>query len=267
MSIEIQCPSGLTGTIRGLKGKEAKHLSDRQAVKSGKFMDKILGSCWESTIDPGPYTLDKNGVLDWSKVLVGDRFFALVRVRIETFGQSYEFKVQCGNSACRESFSWNINLLKDLALKKLAAKDLEGFKEGNKLEGTIPWGPRTTDPNTGDISQPERKKFSFRLHTGVDEARMAKFRAQQPALTALVLARIHEIDGVSEVEKRKFIDESEFKVLTDLISEMDKHDCGLETGFDIECPACYAQTEVQLPFERNFLFPQGVDSSSQKTSE
>ena len=72
MSTVITCPSGLSGEIRGLKGKEGKLLADRAAARSGSTFEKILAGCWLATIDPGIYDLPDNGAVDWSRVLVAE---------------------------------------------------------------------------------------------------------------------------------------------------------------------------------------------------
>lgn len=240
MSKEVTCPSGMSGVIRGLKGKEAKHLSDRQAVRSGMFMDQILASCWEQTTDPGPYEMGEQGLPDWSKVLVGDRTYVFVQIRAETFGSDYDFPVQCDK--CRETFDWTVDLLK-LPIKALSPEDSSAFSQGNRIEGEIPW-------------EGGQRKFWFKLNTGDDEVRMAKQRRQQKiALSNLVLYRVQAIDGVEDHQRRKFFEEAPFKAMMDVLHAMDEHDCGIDTSFEVECPECLAQTEVELPFGRNFFFP------------
>src|SRR4051794_41098829 len=100
MTTHIVCPSGLAGEIRGLKGKEGKVLSDRTAARAGALFEKILAGCWLGTTDPGIYELsetgstDSTGTIDWSKILVADRFYALLQIRALTFGDEYAFSVQ-----------------------------------------------------------------------------------------------------------------------------------------------------------------------------
>jgi hypothetical protein len=78
MSVVIDCPSGLQLQIRGLKGKEGRLLSDRNAVRQGTVLDSLLVACTEAVLDPGPYTPKADGKLDWNQVLIGDRFFTLL---------------------------------------------------------------------------------------------------------------------------------------------------------------------------------------------
>ncbi len=96
----ITCPSRLTGRIRGMKVREERILSDRKLAKAGGQIDALLVACWEETLDAGPYDFGEK-TIDWGRVLQGDRFFALLRLRALTYGPQYAFAVPCQNEACR----------------------------------------------------------------------------------------------------------------------------------------------------------------------
>ena len=241
MSTTIICPSGLSGEIRGLKGKEGKLLADRVAARSGSTFEKILSGCWLSTTDPGLYDVPEGTSLDWSKVLVADRFYALLQIRALTFGEDYAFGVQCQSAGCRDRFEWTLNL-KDLPFRPLTTEAKEAFRNGNRFETKLPRDGR---------------KVWFRLMTGADEIRAAsalKAGRDGMLLTALGL-RIVEIEGVQENDKRKFLDEMEMADAAALLDQFDEADGGVETTIEVECPACAGVQEVQLPFERGFFLP------------
>ncbi len=242
MSTHIVCPSGLAGEIRGLKGKEGKLLADRAAARAGATFEKILAGCWLATTDPGLYTLDDGGALDWSKVLVADRFYALLRIRALTFGDEYAFSVQCQSAGCRERFEWTLDL-KDLPVTPLSDAAKAAFKAGNRFETKLGDG----------------RKVWFRLMTGADEVRAAgalKHGRDGMLLTALAL-RIVEIEGVADSDKRKFLDDMELADAAALLDRFDEADGGVETSIEVECPSCMGVQEVQLPFERGFFLPRG----------
>jgi|SRR5579884_2481333 len=240
MSTHIVCPSGLAGEIRGLKGKEGKLLADRAAARAGSTFEKILSGCWLSTTDPALYDVPEGGALDWSKVLVADRFYALLQIRALTFGEEYAFSVQCQSAGCRERFEWTLNL-KDLPVAPLSDAAKAAFKAGNRFETKLHDG----------------KKVWFRLMTGADEIRAAGvLRAGRDGmlLTALAL-RIVEIEGVPDTDKRKFLDDMEMADAAALLDRFDEADGGVETTIEVECPSCMGVQEVQLPFERGFFLP------------
>ena len=54
MGTTIVCPSGLSGEIRGLKGKEGKLLADRVAARTGSTFEKIRSHRWRSSASTTP---------------------------------------------------------------------------------------------------------------------------------------------------------------------------------------------------------------------
>jgi hypothetical protein len=241
MTMNIICPSGLTGEIRGLKGKEGKLLSDRSAARAGSTFEKLLAGCWVTTTDPCIYDLADDGTLDWSKVLVADRFYTLLQIRALTFGDDYAFSAQCQSPACRERFEWTLNL-QELPVVALSEASKAAFKAGNRFETTLPRDGR---------------KVWFRLSTGADELRAANvLKANRDgALLAALALRIVEIDGVADRDRRKFLDDMEMADATALLDQFDAADGGVETRIEVECPDCLAVQDVQLPFERGFFLP------------
>jgi hypothetical protein len=241
MTTHIVCPSGLAGEIRGLKGKEGKLLSDRSSARAGATFEKILAGCWLTTTDPGLYELSGDGTLNWAKVLVADRFYALLQIRAQTFGNDYAFSVQCTTTSCRERFEWTLNL-QELPVVRLTDAAKAAFRAGNRFETTLPRDGR---------------KVWFRLMTGADEVRAAsvlKAGREATLLTALGL-RIVEIEGVPDQERRRFLDDIEMADATALLDQFDETDGGVETAIEVECPACLGIQDVQLPFERGFFLP------------
>jgi len=238
MSILVQCPSGLAGEIRGIK---AKLFADRTLSKSGAVMDRLLQSCWLETIDPGVYDFTDEASPDWSKVLVGDRFYALLQIRRATFGDEYAFSVQCQSVGCRRRFEWEL-CLDDLPVRALSAEARATFQQGNRFEIVLPRSGR---------------RAWFRLLTGAEEARAATLRRQErdDHLIDAVDLRIVEIEGVAEKDRRRFLEEMELADLTRLLDASDEVDCGVETGIEVECPRCGDVQDIELPFARGFFLP------------
>ena len=241
MPSHIICPSGLAGEVRGLTGKEGKLLADRSLARSGATIDRILGSCWVQTTDAGVYELADGANPDWSKVLVGDRFYALVQIRRASFGDDYAFSVQCEAASCRERFEWELKL-GDLSVRALSDEAKAAFRGGNRFETALPRGDR---------------KVWFRLLSGADEVRAATLRRQgrENLLLEAVGLRIVEIEGVADKDRRRFLEDVELADLTALLDAFEHVDGGIETSIEVECPSCQAVQDVDLPFERGFFFP------------
>jgi hypothetical protein len=238
MSHVIECPSGLRGTVRGLKVKELNILADRRLAKSGRQFDQILAGCWLETIEQGPYVLGDQS-LDWSTVLQGDRFYAMLKIRAASLGADYAFAVVCQNAACGHRFEWEV-CLDELPVKALSEESRRRFQEGNRFETKL--------PGTGT-------RVWFRLAVGADESRMAKHRqAHQDALWSTMLAlRVIEIEGVPESQKRRFLEDLDVADAEHLRVAIDEVDCGVETTMDVECPECLGVQSVDLPFGPSFF--------------
>jgi hypothetical protein len=238
MSKLITCPSGLTGEIRGLTGRAFEVLGDRKLQRDGMLGDRILRECWLATSDPGPYEF-KDGKVDWAKVLTGDRTYALVQIRICMYGPQYTFRVPC--QQCRETIEWPLDL-NDLPVRLLAKEDLEGFRAGNRLTAELPDG----------------RKFAFRLPTGEDEHKVAKFGNGGGAILQALAARVYEVEGADPARTlRQFFEGEEMSVIFDFLRAMDEHDCGVETEVEVACsrPNCGVVQNVNVPFGQAFLFP------------
>mgnify|MGYP001820420783 CR=1 FL=1 len=238
MSDIITCPSGLSGRIRGMKVRGERVLSDRKLAKSGGHVDALLSACWEETLDHGPYDFGDQDI-DWEKVLQGDRFYALLKIRALTYGSDYAFAVTC--ESCRSRIEWELDL-NDLPLRALSDESRAAFLDGNRFETRLPEAA---------------KRVWFRLLTGADERKLSQLRrsAGQRLLSAMLAFRIMEVDGVEPRDKRGFIEDLSLGDADHLLDEFDRVDCGVETDVEVECPECFAVQDVELPFDRGFLMP------------
>lgn len=245
MSFPVTAPSGLKGSIRKLKVKEANILANSASARRGSTFDDMLRGCWLGTDDPGPYpptVCRVDGTTDWAKVLVADRFHILMQMRIATYGPIYTFKYQCDRQSCRESFDWEIDLVKDLQYRQLPAESIDRFKTDNRFETTI--------PSIG-------RKCWFRLQTGEMEQKASQLARQRKVevMTLSLASRIIEIDGVEGNDKLRFLDELDMDDAVALIDKLDEVDGGIDTDVNIECTACANSMAVKLPFEREFWLP------------
>lgn len=235
---KIICPSGLTGEVRALKVKEADALANQAAAKQGTSFEGVLSGCWTATLDPGPYAFAA-GKPEWSSVLVCDRFYTLMRIRAATYGERYEFQVnKC--VGCEERFGWELQL-NELPVKTLPEESIAVFKNGNKFQAHLSDG----------------RAVGFHLVTGsgeVNNARQARTRSMQ-RVTASLMGRIDEIDGVESKDKFKFINDLDMGEAMNLLEQFDAVDGGIETTLDIFCQHCGTNQEVQLPLDRNFWVP------------
>lgn len=229
----IVCPSGLSLGLRGLKGKEVKALSDRAALKKGTFFDKILSACTVEVVAPGPYSTAEDGALNWGDVLIGDRMYTLIQIRIATFGEQFLFKSQCGSCNAKSEYEIDLN---DLEVQRLAPVDLKAFVDGNRLSTKVPGSGAAV---------------LFRLPTGNDERRAVLNREKDKAIPLQTLvSQIISIEGVQDVAK--YLDELALSDVVALLKQLQTRDCGVETEIELECPECEAKRDIELPLGRAF---------------
>lgn len=236
----ITCPSGLSGRIRGMKVREERALADRKLARAGGQVDELLKACWEETLDAGPYDFGE-ATIDWGKVLQGDRFFALLKIRTLTYGPDYEFSVPCQNDACRARIDWELDL-GAIPVRPLSEESRAVFVAGNRFEAVLP-----------DCSA----RVCFKLMTGEDERRISRLRRSDGdrLLSATLAYRLVEAEGVAAKDLRRFVEELSLRDADALLDELDRVDCGVETSIEVECPECSLVQDVELPFERTFFMP------------
>lgn len=250
MPIPVTCPSGLSGRVRALKVREANMLADTAAIRRGTTFDSVLSSCWEATGDLGPYAPEvfigtaetKTDKLDWSKVLVADRLVTMIQIRIATYGPMYAFTVQCGSPSCRKSFTWEIDLAKDVPIKLIPDYALAAFANGNRLETHID----TPDGSGLDLV--------FKLLIGSDESKARALRGSR-IMTDALAARIVEIRGTHANDRVRLIEDFDMPIVRDILAALDSADGGVETDLDVECPECQNVIGVALPFGKEFYMP------------
>jgi len=249
---EVTCPSGLSGVVRGLRGTDIRAMSDRSAVKSGAAFEAMLASCWVRTTSDGPCYNFPEGKVDWSKVLVGDRMYVLLQIRLATYpGEAYPFKIKCPD--CLDPIDWEVDL-NLLHVKQLTPSAAATYKTGNEFPFKLDTG----------------LQGSFRLMTGDDERRTRKRALGNGGSVDVINVlkeRIVSLDGKTDqwsIEKTLLdMGAAEHR---DMIAAFDEHDCGVETTIEVRC-ACGTETEVQLPFDQGFLIAKPKKKQTSATAQ
>ena len=284
MPIEIECPSGLKGKVRGLTGKDGRFLTDRKLTKSGRLTDAILESCWLETTDLSIY----KGELDWGKVLVGDRFYALIQIKVAAEEDStHTFRHQCTNEACREPFDQEIDL-DELPVRMLQQEAKDSLKAGkNEFSVRMPTTEQRKQLKDGSALAIVNKKKAeivpdtgdriiFKLFTGEDELRLFKLDKQDKLSENKLIQSLSQRIVRIETEKQSEGDEPTYEMvkagglnsgfaeyleqfpmsaIMRLVDRMDELDCGVDTLIEIDCPHCGNLMQVELPLGESFFFP------------
>lgn len=231
--MNVECPSGLKGAIRKLKVREENLLANRKKLRNGVAINEALGGVWIQTDDPGPYQIEDGKALDWSKVLVGDQLFAMIQMRIATYGREFVFRTQCGR--CGKPFDWEIDLA-EIPVQKLSPESEAIFKNGNRFEVEI-----------------AGRKITFKLLLSGEAQRgliNAREHEADKMVTASLRLQIVEVDGISKSRREldAFIDDLDSDQADDLRAAFDNAGCGVVTSVEVECPLCGGFSEVEIPF-------------------
>jgi hypothetical protein len=254
---KVECPSGLVVEMRGLKVKQFGVLADRKKMESGEAFEAFLAECTVDVVDPGPAYAARwspGTVFDWKKALQGDRFAALLGVRLATHPEAFAFDVQC--SRCGEDVPWEVDLRK---LPQIAypAESIAAFAESRRLEIEI-----------------DGRKVTFPLMTGAEEERIQKHlervrksdprtRREHPydGVVDPALARI-EVPGLKGLELRTWFEELDGHELARLSTALENTSGGIDTTITVthdNPPKCTARTKVELPFSHaRFWMPRAA---------
>lgn len=233
ITLEVVCPSGLKGRLRGMKVKDEQIFLDPKYRKSGSALTQVLQTCWESTLEPGPY---KNEI-NWNYVALADRYFSLIQLRIASYGEDFDFEVTC--DACAHNFGWGVNL-----------NELDIIPMSSEGKAYLATGiPIAVKLSCGDI-------VKMRIPNGTDESYIANLGPKDRArhLTLHLARRIVEINGKtiwSDVVEE--VEELPAKYAGELWNAIDDHEGGVDTSFMIECPKCDREQRVSLPFTPAFF--------------
>ena len=233
-SLDVVCPSGLKGRLRGMKGRDEQIFLDAKIRKNGDPLNHLLLNCWEVTTFPGPYDPSN---FSWILASTADRTHALIQLRIASFGEDYEFQATC--EACSHIFGWGVDL-NELDVAPTS-------EEGRRYLAT--GEPMTVTLSCGQV-------IKTRILNGDDEKYLANLGPKDRArvLTFHLARRVVEIN-----EKTKWtdiiaeIEELPARYSGELWDATDAHEGGVDTSFTIECPKCDREQRVNLPFSGSFF--------------
>lgn len=237
--MEICCPSGLRGRIRGMRVKDEELFTQKRLVQTGRVVGHLLRACWEETLDLGPYGFE--GLPNWSRVISADRIYTLIQVRIASYGPDYEFRLKCTNCDRVTGFSVDLSTL-DCA--KVGQGGLDYL--------------RTLDPYPvvlGKASGDEHV-VQCKLMLGEDEEFLATLNAAdaERSLTYHLARRVVQIRGktdwpdvLAEIENLPSADGAALWDATDAMEG------GVDTMLDLRCGQCGESRQVMLPFDATFF--------------
>jgi hypothetical protein len=254
--MEITCPSGLRGSVRGMRVKELGDMSDSKLLRSGKIIDRLVSTCWEKTLSPGPYTYTTDA-LPWESMLQGDRAWAFLALRMATFGSEYAFEHICTNEMCKFKYDCVVQLdtLKQKSLPKTSYAHVHD--------------------NAQLVTKVAGKTVSFRLLRCSDDQRLRYLTEQQKLSfpVAQIVTRIVEVEGIEGSDLESIAGWIEGLGMAEgltLRETMEEADCGVEMEITTVCPnpRCGNTESFDLPLGSGFFQTKRTkkDSKSSETN-
>ena len=272
----IECPSGLKGEARRIKGREIQAIADKLADDedvSEAGLIAVLNGCWVNTISAGPYGYVSTGTVNvpWRKVLKGDLIPALLNIRVGSFrdGKDYTFVTRCPVSQCKKPFKWTIDIVEELlgrtrALSEAGRTHLEQGGEDLSYDLSVM-------PDMG--GDPEIIPITYRLATLHRDKDAEKWKKQmlrrkertsrEDIIIDQLANQITSIGGqkLNHRERWKYVRELGAQEIYDLRDAFESAECGIDTEVTVRCESasCGYEFDVDLPFGPSFLDPSRLD--------
>lgn len=221
-----------------------------QGVDALKRFDLILSNCVVKAGLP---------VGEW---LMTDRLYAMVNLRMRSFGGDYEVPMRC--ASCREQYRQSINLAKEISLRTyVEAKDVTP----EEFEQVIPLGANPPQPMT--FTLPICKDtLTFRFLRGRHEeqiSRQSKRVSMQsvdvgdpslPLRLGLMIEKINDEDMAPHL-KHQYIQSMDVGDMEAFSAEVENLESGLDLTVHTRCTSCGYEEEVTLPLTAEFFRPRG----------
>jgi len=236
-----------------------KILATQRLVQSGQSLDHVYKSCVRLPND-----------FDHLNLVVGDRMFLLYYLRGITYGNMYEFLVECNNEDCGRAWTeeFDLNIIANTITKPNAKLGLEPFKlvlpyftEVMKKEFWVKLR-LLRGYDLSQIMQQRRFKKGFR-QTARSRSKAAKQRQQTPSDDSLDKTieenlRMVIVEAMGETNRRKIdkmIDRMHAKDTATIREFLKVNTPGIDTTIEVTCPDCDNTMVLDLPITESFFRP------------
>jgi hypothetical protein len=217
--------------VRAMTAREEKLIYGGKGNISEK-MEMLLSSCVQLPSAFSP-----------SDLLISDRFFLLIKIRLISFGSEYPIQVRCPD--CDNQF------IKNFDLTELNVKTYDNNEE--KAEPFL-----VTLPVAG-------KTIGLKILRGKDENAIHKYakgrgvkeEVGDPAYTYSLARSIVSFDQkpISQIDALQLVEKLVSRDTMELRHALEENDCGVDTDISLECPKCSFLIETRLPVTEEFFRP------------
>ena len=223
--------------IKAMTAKQEDILTSRALIKNGTVITTLLKSC---LVDPS---------IDVDSMVAGDRNALMIAIRITGYGSEYHVKsIEC--SLCSKKSEQTFNL-SELELKPL---QIEPIVVGENLfEFTL--------PVSGNVVR-------FKYLTGRDDREIAQMAEKKKKLNlnyedgvtgtlahSIVSVKTKTAEISDKTKIGMFVQGMPARDSLALRQYMEKNEPGIVMKTTMSCPHCSDDSEVRLPLEASFFWP------------
>lgn len=224
---------GGTVEVYPIRVREEKNLSGMASESFSKAINSLLRACLKTQIDP-------------SSLVLEDRFYLLLVLRVLSYGEIYKFPIKCGSCGVRFNYKLDLNALEVKAADSSWAEpfsvDLPVSKD--KVEFRL---LRATDEE--EIAKIIRNSFSSGITPEGDQAYVYRLAYQVTSVNGKVL---HLQDKLMWLEDLIGRDSSVLQ------SAMDSKSFGVDSTVETKCPNCANEINMSMPWSMEFFRPRSV---------
>lgn len=241
--------------VRPMNINVEKVLANQRQVKSGRALDILFEKCVQL---PDP---DFNPL----ELLAGDRYFLMFYIRGITYGDEYEFSLECPH--CGNTSMYDFNLSELIKTQKVASEDqIEDYPISIKLpylsekmgEDVI---ARVKFPTGKDLeylfSEKPKRRFN-RVRVGrkrLEPTSHGIVEEDNNPTTAVMKNSIVDINGEkNQLKIGKIIEKLHSKDLSTINQILNDKQPGIDTTIEVDCPNCDGRIgPVMLPITEAFF--------------
>lgn len=217
--------------IRYMTAKDEEILGSKTLLQKGVALDKMLQG------------LLTNQAIKIDDLFIGDKNALVLAARITGYNKEYKTNVTCTSCGQKTSHEFDLNLIK--------------FKE-------VAEDVSIADDGTFDVILPKSKaKVTLKMLTGNDEKSLkiiaekkAKHKLPESKITDQLKQIICTINNDNDPEfVSKFVDNMLAQDSRFIREEYNRVFPNVDLKQDFECPVCYAQLQINIPFTAEFFWP------------
>lgn len=245
-------------SVRPMGTGAEKAMATQQLVASGQASDRLFKECCKFPEGFDPLDL-----------LVGDRVFLLFFIRGITYGNKYEFSIECTNEECGRPSThvYDINNLAQTIKRPDSSLSTEPFKVVlpymSELTGREFWvGLRFLRGYDGETFLAKRRAKQRSMSNVAKPANpFARKRQQQEmrndvdsAITDNLEQVIQTVMGSdNKIDIKNFVQRMHSRDSSTIREWLKDNTPGIDTKINITCPECSTELTVELPITESFF--------------